>query len=228
MKKKLELDVSIEEIKNVLEILKPIKSPGQNGIISEFYISHWEQIKDESFLLVNDTFDKKELTPSQYKGFLTLLHKGREQEDIRNWRPLILLNSDYKIIAKILAERLKVVLPKLIHSDHKGFVKGRNISEVNRLIQDVIECTDREDDDGIIIFLDQQKPLDRVEWGWVDLVLSTFNFGEKFREWVQMLFKYAQTCIKTNSVVSKYFNISRFCRQGCPIGRTCSLCYKGG
>ena len=91
---------------------------------------------------------------------------------------LTLLNSDYKIIAKILAERLKDVLPKLIHSDQKGFVKGRNISEANRLIQDVIEYNDREDDDGIIIFLDQQKAFDRVEWGWVDHVLSKFNFGE--------------------------------------------------
>ena len=50
--------------------MKPNKSPGEDGIISEFYITHWEQIKDEFFLLVNDTFDKKELTPSQYKGFL--------------------------------------------------------------------------------------------------------------------------------------------------------------
>jgi hypothetical protein len=50
------LDVSIEEIKNVLKILKPNKSPGEDGIISEFYITHWEQIKDEFFLLVNDTF----------------------------------------------------------------------------------------------------------------------------------------------------------------------------
>jgi hypothetical protein len=48
----------------------------------------------------------------------------------------------------------------------------------------------------------------------LDHVLSKYNFGEKFREWVQMLFKYAQTCIKTNGFVSKYFNISRSCRQG--------------
>jgi hypothetical protein len=52
--------------------LKPNKSPGEDGIISEFNITHWEQIKDEFFLLVNDTFEKKELTPSQYKGVLTL------------------------------------------------------------------------------------------------------------------------------------------------------------
>ena len=132
------MDVSIEEIKNVWTIFKPNKSPGEDGIISEFYVTYWEQIKDEFFLLVNDAFDKKELIPSQYKGVLTLLHTSREREDIRNWRPLTLLNSDYKIIEKILAERLKVVLTKLIHSDQKGFVKGRNISEANRLIQDVI------------------------------------------------------------------------------------------
>jgi hypothetical protein len=53
-------------------------------------------------------------------------------------------------------------------------------------------------------------------FGWVDHVLSKFNVGEKCREWVQMLFKYAQTCIKTNGFVSKYFNISRSCRQGEP------------
>jgi hypothetical protein len=118
--------------------LKPNNSPGEAGIISEFYVAHWEQIKDEFFLLVNDTFDKKELTPSQYKVVLTLLHKSGEREDIRNWRPLTLLHSDYKIIANILAERLTVVWPKLLNSDKKGFVKGRIISEANRLIQAVI------------------------------------------------------------------------------------------
>ena len=68
-----------------------------------------------------------------------------------------------------------------------------------------------------IWFLDQQKSFDRVEWGWVDHVPSKFNFGEQFREWVQMLFNYAQICIKTNGFVSKYFNISRSCSQCCTI-----------
>ena len=99
-------------------ILKPNKSPGQDGIISEFYITHWEQRRILS--AYKGYFDKKELTPSQYKGVLTLLHKSGEREDIRNWRLLTLLISDYKIIAKMLAERLKVALPKWIHSEQKG------------------------------------------------------------------------------------------------------------
>ena len=105
------------------------------------------------------------LSASQYKGVLTLLHKGGGREDIKNWRPLTLLNWDYKIISKLLAERLKNVLTKLIHPDQKGFVKGRNISEANRMIQDIIQYADEENEEGIIVFLDQQKAFDRVEWG---------------------------------------------------------------
>ena len=97
------------------------------------------------------------------KGVLTSLHKGKERENIRNWRPLTLLNCDYKIIAKILAERLKKVLPKIIHPDQKGFVKGRNINEANRMIQDIIKYLDDEDAEGMILFLDQQKAFERVE-----------------------------------------------------------------
>ena len=147
------------------------------------------------------------MSNSQHKGVLTLLHKGGERENIKNWRPLTLLNCDYKIIAKILSERLKIVLPKIIHTDQKGFVKGRNISEANRMIQDIIEYIDNEDEEGIILFLDQQKAFDRVEWEWIDFVLEKFEFGGKFRAWIKMLLYNATTCIKTNGFVSRYFSI---------------------
>ena len=80
--------------------------------------------------------------------------------------------------------------------------------------QDIIQCIDEE---GIIVFLDQQKASDRVEWGWVDVVLKAFHFGEIFRRWIKMLVKNDTTSIKTNGFVSKYFSISRSCRQGCPV-----------
>ncbi len=74
-----------------------------------------------------------------------------------------------------------------------------------------------EDQEGVIIFLDQQKAFDRVEWGWIDLCMKKFGFGKKFISWVFMLFKSAKTCIQTNGYVSKYIGISRSIRQGCPI-----------
>ena len=118
----------------------------EDGIISEFYQLFWEPMKDEFILLVCEIFKEKQLSKSQNRGVLTLLFKSGERENIRNWRPLTLLNTDYKIIAKILAERLITVLPNLIHSDQKGFVKDRNISEANCLIQDIIDYIDQEDE----------------------------------------------------------------------------------
>ena len=119
--------------------------------------------------MVKDIFRDKHLCESQYRGMITLLFKKGEREDIRNWRPITLLNVDYKIISKILAERLKKVLPKILNTDQKGFAKERNIFDGNRL-QNIIDYTEIEDEEGAIIFLDQQKAFYRAEWEWIDFV----------------------------------------------------------
>ena len=85
------------------------------------------------------------------------------------------------------------------------------------MIQDIIQYVNEENEEGIIVFSDQQKTFDRVEWEWVDFVLKTFNFGEKFKGWIQMLVKNATTSINTNGFASNLFSISRSCRQGCPV-----------
>ena len=124
-------------------MLKINKSPGDDGIVSEFYKEYWYLIRKEFTRVLTYIFDANTLSPSQYNAILTLLYKKGEREDIRNWRPISLLNVDYKIITKILAERLKKVLPSIIHSDQKGFVQGRNIQEANRLLQDIFSYTDQ-------------------------------------------------------------------------------------
>ena len=141
--------------------MKSNKSPGEDGIISEFSQLFWETIKDEFILLVCEIFKVKQLSKSQNRG--TLLFKSGKRENICIWRPLTLLNTDYKIMAKILPERLKTVVPKLIHSDQKVFAKYRNISEANRLVQDIMDYIDQEDEEAILVFLDQQKAIDQVE-----------------------------------------------------------------
>ena len=109
-----------------------------------------------------------------------MLHKKGEREDIGNWRPLRLLNTDYKIIAKTIAN-------DVIHTDPKGFIPGRSISDSNRLIHDIISYTELDDLEGCIIFQDQQKAFDRVEWRWVNLFLHQFSFGDEFIKWIHNL-----------------------------------------
>ena len=212
-----EKDVTQEEIHKVIKLLKNNKSPGDDGIIGEFYQNFWYLIHDELTQVIKFALENKSLSKSQYNAIITLLYKKGDREEITNLRPISLMNTDYKIITKILAERLKLFLPRLIHSDQKGFVNGRNISEANRLIQDLIEYADQNNLNASIIFIDYMKAFDRVEWDWTLKCLENFNFGIKFRSWIVMIFKNAKTSILTNGFRTNYFKISRSMRQGCPI-----------
>jgi hypothetical protein len=148
---------------------------------------------------------------------VTLLDKGGDRENIRNWWPITFLNTDYKMISKLLANGTKQILRKLIHSDQKGFVEGRNISEGNRMIDDIINYVDEEDQEGILVFVDQEKAYDKVKWGWVNHVIKGFNLGSKFCGWIQMLFKNAKTRIKTHGFISTFFSLTRSARHGCSV-----------
>ena len=123
-----EKDVTENEIYKVIKLMKSNKSPCDDGILAEFYSKYWYLIKTELKEVVKCILESNNLAPLQNRAILTLLYKKGEREDISNWRPISLLNTDYKIITKVLAERLKVkvFLPKIIHPDQKGFVSGRN------------------------------------------------------------------------------------------------------
>jgi len=85
-----------------------------------FYQLYWDVIKNKFIQLLNEIFTENTLSESQYRGIISLLYKGGERENIKNWRPLTVLNCDYKIIAKILETRLKTILPKIIHTLYRS------------------------------------------------------------------------------------------------------------
>jgi len=132
--------------------------------------------------VVTELLTCSKLTDSQYRGVLSLLYKSGDREMLRNWRPITLLNIDYKLISKCFSERLKSVLPNIIHTDQKGYVKGRYIHEANRHIQDIINYVDENNHEGVVVYLDQTKAFDRVEWYWIDKCLEKFNFSDNVRK----------------------------------------------
>ena len=79
--------ITEQEIKNAIKLLKINKSPGDDGIVSEFYKEYWYLIRKEFTRVLTYIFDANTLSPSQYYAILTLLYKKGEREDIRNWRP---------------------------------------------------------------------------------------------------------------------------------------------
>ena len=210
-KMNLNKDISLEEALKALTKMKRNKSPGPDGIIVEFYQIYWEIIKEDLIEGFEYSFETEELSHTQYLAVIKLLYKKGIREDITNWRPISLINVDSKLLSKILAERLKLVLPEIIHTDQKGCIKGRFIGQNIRLVEDIL---DRYDEDEVILLLDQQKAFDRVEWDWLYCVMERFNLGDNFIKWIKIMYCNMKSAIVTNGCTSKYFSISRGIRQG--------------
>lgn len=122
--------IQLEEIHIALKQLKKNKCPGTDGLTPELYLHFWPYLAKNFKLLFSEIVDNKLLHSSARDGILTLLGKlDKDPLLVPNWRPITLLNTDYKLFAKVLANRLLHVLPQLVGDDQFGYIKGRSISD---------------------------------------------------------------------------------------------------
>ena len=213
-REELERDITLEEMEKVVKLMPNNKSPGLDGIPIEFYKQYWELIGDEVHKIISEALDGGELTTSQRRTAVILLYKKGERKDIKNWRPLKKINTDRKIGSKIMTERLKKVLHKIIHEDQTGGIKGRYIGENVRLLLDIIEMKEQENEDGVILLMDEEKAYDRVERPWVYTVMRHVNIGNRFIKWVKTIYNKGEACIITNGYKSSFFRETRGLLQG--------------
>ena len=163
------------------------------------------------------SFDQGELSITQRRGILSLIPKKANALKLKNWRPISLLNQDYKILAKLLAERIKLCLPYLIDEDQSGFIKGRFIGQNITNILDLIHYTDQHDIPALIFSIDYEKAFDKLEWKFITVALQFFNFPPSIIKWINVLYTNITSCVTNNGWNSRYFSINRGVRQGCPL-----------
>ena len=135
----------------------------------------------------------------------------------KSWKPVSLLATDYKILTKALSIKLQKVIPSLINSDQVGYIKGRNICENIRIIEDLISFTAMNKSPGFLSLIDFEKAFDTVEWPFLFKTLKSFNFWDNFITWIKLLYTDIFSCVSNNGYLSNYFSLSRGIRQGCPI-----------
>ena len=141
-REELEGYITIEECARVLKTFPVGKSPGDDGFTAEFYNCFFDLVSRDLVNSFNTAYNEGELSISQRRGVITLVPKEDScLSDLSNWRPITLLNLDYKIASKVIAKRIERFLPRLIHPDQTGFVKGRYIGQNIRLINDIMEQT---------------------------------------------------------------------------------------
>lgn len=214
----LDVEIGLTDCSYALKQLPNGKSPGSDGFTVEFYKFFWKSIKTQVFDSLKYALANGELSTEQKRGIITLIPKpDKDSRNIKNWRPITLLNTDYKILTKLLAIRLQKCIKEIIHPDQTGYVKGRYIGYNIRLINDIITNYERSNENASILFLDYQKAFDSIKWDFINKALNKFGFGNNFTRWIEALYKNTESCVINNGHSTGFFKLERGIRQGCPI-----------
>ena len=120
---------------------------------------------------------KGELSVTQKQGLITCIPKdNKPKQFLKNWRPLTLLDTVYKIASGTIANRMKTTLDHIINKDQTGFIKGRSIVENLRVIYDVMKFTEEQKIPGLIMLIDFEKAFDSLSWNFLHKCLKYLNF----------------------------------------------------
>lgn len=205
------------ELTRLLKTFKRGKSPGADGLPVEFYLTFWDILAPDLMTVFMD-FERLGRLPDSYRlGIVTLLPKDKDKTDLRNWRPITLLNLDCKLFSKVLASRLSLVLEGLIHPDQACAVPGRRIADSLVLIRDTI-CFARDRNIRLVVLnLDFEKAFDRVSHQYLFKVLQKVGLPQRFIEWVGLLYRGIRSRFIVNGHLTKAVPINCGVRQGCPL-----------
>lgn len=150
-------------------------------------------------------------------GWMCPIYKKKDPSEIGNYRPITLLNTDYKILTKVLAIQLTEHIPTLVHTDQAGFIPKRSIFNHIRLVNAIINYAEATEEDGAIIALDQEKAYDKIKHKYLWATLEAFNLPAFFINTIKALYKDAETKVAINGFISEAYKIQRGIRQGDPL-----------
>ncbi|GJR88088.1 RNA-directed DNA polymerase, eukaryota [Tanacetum coccineum] len=213
----LESDVSLEEIKKAVWECGTNKSPGPDGFSFEFIRKYWNIIQHDVVNAVKEFFSSSKFPPGSNSSFITLIPKSLDAKMVKDFRPISLIGSFYKIVAKILSNRLCIVMPDLISDVQTAFISKRQILDGPFILNELISWCKYHKIKAMIFKADFEKAFDSVRWDYLDGVLNNFGFGVKWRGWIQACLSSAMGSILVNGSPSSEFKFHKGLKQGDPL-----------
>ena len=208
--------VTQKEIFQCIKDMNNNKAPGIDGIPIEFYEKYWDIIKGEFTEIIINIVNGTYLSENQRKAIITLLPKDGDLTLLKSWRPVSLICCDIKIVAKLLAKRIKPLLYSLL-SENQYCVQGRSIIDCNNKIRDILYYSGKNNVTGAIINVDWEKAFDRVNWDFLIKIMTRMGFPKFVLNWIVNLYTNIQSVCLINGHFTDTFNIYKGVRQGCPL-----------
>ena len=210
--------LTLEECAKAISNFQNDKTPGSDCFTVEFYRRFWTPLGKLMVDGFNCAFQTGKLSISQGLGIISLIPtKYKNLEFLKNWRPITLLNTDYKIATKAIAMRLEKVSPKMINPFQGGYIKDRYTGECITAISHIMSFTKQKNMSGTAAFLEFEKAFDSIEWNYLQKCLEILKFGAQLQQSVKTFYNDKSSCVLNNGFASKHLTLSRGVRKGRPL-----------
>ncbi|PNX99941.1 cysteine-rich receptor-like protein kinase, partial [Trifolium pratense] len=205
------------EVKDTIWSCDGNKSPGPDGFNLNFFKACWVIVKFDVMNFLEEFHAKARLPKAVTASFLTLIPKKDHPQDLFDFRPICLIGSLYKILSKILANRLKRVLGKLISNGQSAFLPHRQIFDGVVVLNEVIDLAKRRKDKCMFFKVDFERAYDSVSWGFLDRMMTLMGFSAEWMSWMRACIFESSMSILVNGSPTDDFKVGRGLRQGDPL-----------
>ena len=214
---KLEEMFTEEEILAAISGLSRDKAPGPDGFPLAFWSFSWDFVKDEVLGFFKEFYEHNRFVKSLDATFLALIPKKSNVEDFKDLRPTSLVGGLYKILTKVLANRIKRVMSLIISQAQNAFVEGRQILDAVLIINEAVDSILRKKECGLLCKLDIEKAYDHINWDFLFQIMEKMGFGRKWISWINWCISTTTFSILFNGSPMGFFRSSRGLRQGDPL-----------
>ena len=205
------------EIKNAIFSCYAEGAPGPDGLSFLFYQKFWNLIKNDVMHLF-DAFHRGDLELKRLNfALVSLIPKVGEATNMKQFRPISLLNCSFKIFSKLLTLRLSSVVQRIVAPTQSAFIKGRFILESVVVAHELVHSVHQSGEPGVILKLDYEKAYDRVSWSFLFDMLEARCFDPVWINWIRHIVVGGSLDIMVNGEESSYFKPGKGLRQRDPL-----------
>ena len=206
-----------KELREAVWLCDGTKSPGPDGFNLNFIKESWDILKDDIVAAAANFYDNGFIPKGCNASFVALIPKVKDPVTLEQYRPISLVGALYKILAKVLAGRIKNVLSSVIDECQSAFLKNRGILDSVLLANEVVEDLRREGKSGLCLKVDFEKAYDSVRWEFLYDMLNRMGFDSRWVMWIKGCLESATVSVLVNGSPTEEFKPTRGLRQGDPL-----------
>ncbi|KAL7587442.1 hypothetical protein Lser_V15G40495 [Lactuca serriola] len=195
------------------------KAPGTDGYTFKILKANWDVISGDIIRFVKYFESTGSIAPGCNSSSITLIPKVNDPLSLGDYRPISLIGCMYKVVANLLANRLKQVIDSVVDKVQSAYIQNRFILDGPLIINELLSWAKQQKKKIFLFKIDFEKAFDSINWGYLDSVMDQMNFGRKWTRWITCCLSSSKASVLVNGAPTTEFPISKRVRQGDPLSR---------